>query len=178
MNRLFTLPVLIGTLLLVTTAEAAVPAYLGRYQSTPEDVAAIRQLTQDFHDALVAKNARQLSTLVFNSNILFASPASPEKVKTINDKQDVNFDGVAPGGFERFAEFVGTAPGAMEERFYDMKVVQDGHLGWVSFDFEFLQEGKVTNYGLETWVVLKTQGDKWKILSNIWSSHGAPKVGR
>jgi hypothetical protein len=52
---------------------------------------------------------------------------------------------------------------------------QDGHLAWASFDCEFLQDGKVTNYGLETWVLLKNQGDKWKILSNIWSSHGAPK---
>jgi hypothetical protein len=52
---------------------------------------------------------------------------------------------------------------------------RDGHLTWAGFDFEFLQDGKVTNYGLETWVPLKNQGDKSKILSNIWSSHGAPK---
>jgi hypothetical protein len=175
MSHLFKLPVLIGTLLLATTAEAADPAYIGRYQSTPADIAAIKQLTLDFHDALVAKNAPQLSTLVLNSNSLFASPASPAKVKVSNDKQDVNFDGVVPGGFERFAEFVGSTPGAIEERFYNMKVTQDGHLAWVSFDFEFLLDGKVTNYGLESWVVLKNQSDKWKILSNIWSSHGAPK---
>jgi hypothetical protein len=175
MSPLFKLPVSIGTLLLATTAAAADPAYIGHYQGTPQDVAAIKQLTQDFHDALVAKNARQLSTLVFNSNILFVSPASPEKVKAINDKQDVSFDGVAPGGFARFAEFVGSTPGAIEERFYNMKITQDGHLAWVSFDFEFLLDGKVTNYGLETWVVLKNQGDKWTILSNIWSSHGAPR---
>jgi hypothetical protein len=79
MNRLFKLPVLIGSLLLATTAEAADSAYIGHYQSTPADVAAIEQLTQDFRAALVAKNARQLSTLVFNSNILFASPASPKE---------------------------------------------------------------------------------------------------
>jgi hypothetical protein len=79
MNRLFELPVLIGTLLWATATAAADPAYIGRYQSTPEDVAAIRQLTQDFRDALVAKNARRLSTLVFNSNIMFASPASPKE---------------------------------------------------------------------------------------------------
>jgi hypothetical protein len=58
---------------------------------------------------------------------------------------------------------VGYHRGRRRFRPYNMKVVQDGHLGWV------------TNYGLETWVVLKNQGDKWKILSNIGSSHGAPR---
>jgi hypothetical protein len=57
MNRLFKLPVLIGSLLLATTAEAADSAYIGHYQSTPADVAAIEQLTQDFRAALVAKCA-------------------------------------------------------------------------------------------------------------------------
>ena len=59
MSPLFKLPVSIGTLLLATTAAAADPAYIGHYQGTPQDVAAIKQLTQDFHDALVAKNAGQ-----------------------------------------------------------------------------------------------------------------------
>jgi hypothetical protein len=175
MNRLFTAAVLTGAPLLATVAAAADPAYIGHYQSTAEDVNAIKQLTQDFRAALVAKDVRQLSTLVVGENILFASPASPEKVKMVNDKQDVNFDGVPVGGFGQFAQFVSTTPGAIEERFYNMQVVQDGHLAWVRFDFEFLLDTKVTNYGIETWQVLKTPGDKWKILSNIWSSHGAPK---
>ena len=43
------------------------------------------------------------------------------------------------------------------------------------FDFEFLQDSKVARYGVEAWQVLKTAGDKWKILSIVWSSHDAPK---
>ena len=175
MNRLFSLALLSGVLLLSTGAAAADPAYIGRYQSTPEDVNAIMQLTHDFHDALVAKNVRQLSTLMFRSNILFVSPASAERVKMLNEQKDVNFDGVPAAGFEQFAQFVSGTTGAIEEKFYNVKVVQDGHLAWVSFDFEFIQDAKVTNYGLETWQVLKTSGDKWKILSNVWSSHGAPR---
>jgi hypothetical protein len=32
----------------------------------------------------------------------------------------------------------------------------------------------VARYGVEAWQVLKTAGEKWKILSIVWSSHDAP----
>jgi len=54
-------------------------------------------------------------------------------------------------------------------------VTQDGHLAWVTFDFEFLQDSKVVNRGLEVWQVLHAADGKWKIMSVVWSSHGAPK---
>jgi hypothetical protein len=30
-------------------------------------------------------------------------------------------------------------------------------------------------YGVEAWQVVKTTGDKWKILSIVWSYHDAQK---
>ena len=49
------------------------------------------------------------------------------------------------------------------------------HLAWVIFDFEFVQDSKVARHGVEAWQVVKTTGDKWKILSIVWSSHDAPQ---
>jgi hypothetical protein len=175
MNRLINASVLSVTLLFCTVTFAADPAYIGRHQSTPEDVNAIMQLTKDFRAALVAKNVRQMSTLMLNSNILFASPASPQTVKRINEKEDVNFDGLPNGSYPRFAQFVAGTAGPVEEKFYNIKITQDGHVGWVMLDFEFVQDSKVANYGVEVWQVLKTAGDQWKILSIVWSSNGAPK---
>jgi hypothetical protein len=133
------------------------------------------QLTKDFRAAVTDKNVKQLSTLMFSSNILFASPASAATVKTINDKEDVNFDGVPSGGYGRFAQFVGSTRASLEERFYNINITQDGYLAWVIFDFEFVQDSKVARYGVEAWQVVKTTGNKWKILSVVWSSHDAPK---
>jgi len=175
MNRLINASGLTVTLLFSTAAFAEDPVYIGRHQSSSEDVNAIMQLTKDFRAALIDKNVKQLSTLMFSSNILFASPASAATVKMINDKEDVNFDGVPSGGYGRFAQFVGSTRGSIEEKFYNIKITQDGHLAWVIFDFEFVQDSKVARYGVEAWQVLKTAGEKWKILSIVWSSHDAPK---
>jgi hypothetical protein len=97
MNRLINASALTVALLFSTSAFAEDPAYIGRHQSTSEVVNAIMQLTKDFRAALIDKNVKQMSTLMFSSNILFASPASAATVKMINDKEDVNFDGVPSG---------------------------------------------------------------------------------
>jgi hypothetical protein len=175
MNRLIAASVLTVALLFSIAAFAEIPVYVGRHQSSPEDVNAIMQLTKDFRAAVTDKNVKQLSTLMFSSNILFASPASAATVKTINDKEDVNFDGVPSGGYGRFAQFLGSTRASLEERFYNINITQDGYLAWVIFDFEFVQDSKVARYGVEAWQVVKTTGDKWKILSVVWSSHDAPK---
>jgi hypothetical protein len=53
----------------------------------------------------------------------------------INDKEDVNFDGVPSGGYGRFAQFVRSTRGSIEEKFYNSKLTQDGHLAWVILGF-------------------------------------------
>jgi hypothetical protein len=175
MNRLISASALTVALLFAIAAFAENPVYIGRHQSNPEDVNAIMQLTKDFRAALMNKNVKQMSTLMFSANILFASPASAATVKMIKDKEDVNFDGVPSGGYGRFAQFVGSTKGSIDERFYNIQITQDGHLAWVIFDFEFVQDSKVARYGVEAWQVVKNTGDKWKILSVVWSSHDAPK---
>lgn len=48
-------------------------------------------------------------------------------------------------------------------------------MGWVMLDFEFLEGGRVENYGVETWQMLKTADDSWKIISVVWSSRGSSR---
>jgi hypothetical protein len=68
---------------------------------------------------------------------------------------------------------VGGAKKPIQEKFYNVKITQDGHVAWVVFDFEFLNDNVVSNYGVEAWQMYKTDG-KWKILSVVWTNRGAP----
>lgn len=166
---------LVACTLLAGSTHAEPGSHIGRRDSTPEDIAAITRVTQDFRTALSSKNAKLLSSLVLNGNILFDSPASPTRIKNVNDKLDVNFDGVQSGGYYGFAKFITESKLPVEEKFYNLKITQDGHVAWVMFDFEFVEDNKIENYGVETWQMLKNADGKWKILSVVWSSHGAPK---
>jgi len=154
---------------------AQTPSYVGKYEASEADSQAILKVTVDFRQALIGKDTRKLSGLLLNSKILFASPASPARVRKARSERDLHADGVAPAGAADFLNFIATSKVPIEERFHNIRITQDGHLAWVMFDFEFLEDGKVENHGIEAWQMLKTADESWKILSVVWSSRGAPK---
>lgn len=157
-------------------AQAQSTDHIGRYESTLSDKDAILQVTQDFRDALVNKDGKKLAALLLSPQILFSSPPSPNYVKKRQADGEPTFNGIDPKGAAGFIEFVATSKTPIEEKFYNIKVTQDGHVAWVSFDFEFLENNRIENYGLEAWQLLKTVDGSWKIFSVVWSSHGAPKT--
>lgn len=150
-------------------------SHIGKRHSTPEDLEQIQQVTQAFRAALINKDPKKLSGLLLNSKILFSSPASPTCSRKMQDTVDAGFDGVNAAGVLSFLDFIAKSPEPIEEKFYNINITQDGHLAWVTFDFEFLEGNRIENHGFEVWQMLKTADNSWKILSVVWSSHGAPK---
>lgn len=172
------LAILLLSFALATPALAAndtSAVHAARRASTPEDIKAINEVTNEFQNAMIAKDAMRLSRLMLNSNILFTSPPNAERVKNAREKLDVNFDGVNAGGYPSFAQFVADPKSAARENFYNVNITQDGHLAWVMFDFDFIEGGKVVNHGVEAWQLLKTGEGQWKIFSVVWTSKGTPK---
>jgi ketosteroid isomerase-like protein len=158
--------------ILATSAVQAgdAPSYIGRRASTPEDTQAIHKVIDDFQAAIRNKDTQLLSSLMQSPNILFTSPPPPAIIKKIREKNP-DFDGTNPGGLPRFIQFIGQAGHAYEEKFYNVQITQDGNLAWVMFDYEFVQDSKSTNHGVETWQLMKDVDGNWKILSVVWSQH-------
>jgi ketosteroid isomerase-like protein len=174
--RRFAIASVLASLLVCSAASAAdAPAYIGRYTSTPQDTQAINKVISDFQLAIKTKDRKLLSSLVLNSGILFDSPLSPEDIAWVNDKHDVSYNGIRAGGYGDFARFIGSAKEAIEEKFYNVKITQDGHVAWVMFDYEFVIDGKTQNYGIETWQMMKAADGKWKIASVMWTMNRLAK---
>lgn len=152
----------------------APPAYIGKHVSTAADTAAIRQVISDFQTAIRTHDVKLLSTLVLHSNILFDSPETPAVIAKVRDKFDASYDGLRSGGFHAFSRFIGQSKDALEEKFYDVKITQDNNVAWVMFDYEFVMNGKSTNYGVETWQMMQNAEGKWKIASVMWTTTFLP----
>lgn len=148
---------------------AAIHAQPPAPASNPDDIKAITQVTEEFQAAIIAKDAKRLSALVLNQQILFTSPATEAFVKKSRETMDVNDDGMDGGGYRAFARSIAGSKVPVQEKFYNVKITQDGHLAWVVFDYEFLADNKVTNFGVESWNMVKRDG-KWKIFSVVWST--------
>jgi ketosteroid isomerase-like protein len=152
-------------------AAADVPAYIGRHTSTPEDQREIAQVVADFQTALKTKNIRELASLMLNADIPWASPPPPEGIRKMREMHDPNANGVRAGGFHDFVRFIRASKVPVEERFYNVKITQDKHVAWVMFDYEFVEDGKAGNYGIETWQMMKNVDGKWKIASVWWTTN-------
>jgi ketosteroid isomerase-like protein len=132
------------------------------------DAAAIRQVVQQFQSALVAHDGKALGSLFLQDHDSWLSvfdDASYADVKA----HDPAARKVSRSTWQKFAEFVSTAPKPIEERFYNVRIETNGTVASVYFDFDFLIDGKVGNRGSETWQMVRAE-DGWKISSMLYSN--------
>lgn len=138
-------------------AAAPAPAAPSSRAATADDERAIRAVLAEFMAAIEAKSAERLGALVMDPHILFTSPGP-------------TFTGVSTGGFPGFLQFVTTTPDRIAERFRNVEITQDGDLAWALFDYEFVANDAVANYGVEAWQMLKRDG-RWRIFSVVWTQN-------
>lgn len=152
---------------------AVKPAYLKPAIGSASERQALLELCAQFQQAIREKDGKLLASLLLNDQIVFSSPASPELSRDIQAKTNPHFNGLTHNGALEFIRFITKSKVSVDEKFYDIHINQDKHLAWINFDFEFIENGKVVNYGQEHWQVLKTSSGQWKIFSVVWSSYGA-----
>ena len=63
---------------------------------------------------------------------------------------------------------------ASEEKFDNLRIDSDGEVAAVSFDYSFHSNGTMTNFGQESWMLLRT-GAGWRIASVVWSVRLPPQ---
>ncbi len=152
---------------LVSQARAQSPE--PKFNSNPEDITKIRGVVEEFRQDIIHKDGPALTKLVLNPNVLFHHINSQDEVNSAR-KKDAQFDGIGPSQMDGFAKFLATSKDRVEERFRNIEIRQDGPLGLVTLNYDFVVNDKVTNSGIEHWQVCKIDG-QWKILSVIWTSH-------
>lgn len=131
------------------------------------DVAAIRQVVQQFQSAIVAHDGKTLGNLFLPEHdswlSVFDTPTW-NKAKATNPAARK----VIRSTWQKFADYVQTSTGPVEERFYDVRIDTNGAVASVYFNFDFLSNGKVSNRGSESWQMVQTE-DGWKISSMLYS---------
>jgi ketosteroid isomerase-like protein len=165
---------LIAAVLAGTTASAAEqPSYIGQHASTPADTQAINKVMDDFKTAIKTKDVQLLTSLMVNESLLWASPPPPQVMKDFHAKHPEikGFPEGALRGFRGFRDFVASSKVPVEEKFYNVRITQDANLAWVMFDYEFVEDNRTSNYGVETWQMVKDADGQWKIASVFWSTH-------
>ena len=133
----------------------------------PLSVSAARRDHRSFGQDIIHKGGYALTKRMLNPDILFHHINSQEEVDSAR-KYNAQFDGVGLSQLDGFAKLLATSSDKLEETFHNIEIRQDGPLGLVTFNFDFVVNDKVTHSGVDHWQVCKIDG-QWKILSVAWT---------
>jgi hypothetical protein len=131
------------------------------------DVAAINQIVEQFKAAIIAHDGKALGSLFLQDHDSWLSVADAATFTAVRARNP-NAPKVLKGSWRQFADFIQADPKPVEERFYNVRIDTNGAVGSVYFDFDFLEDGKVTNRGSEAWQMVRAE-DGWKISSMLYS---------
>jgi hypothetical protein len=140
-----------------------------KFNSNADDLAKIQGVLEEFRQDIIRKDGYAITKLMLNSNVLFHQINTQEEIDSAR-KRNAQFDGIGPSQLDGFAKFLATSKDKLEEKFQNIGIRQDGPLGLVTFNYDFVINDKVTNSGIEVWQVCKIDG-QWKILSVTWTSY-------
>ncbi len=138
-----------------------------KFNSNGDDLTKIRGVLEEFRQDIIRKDGYALTKLVLNPDVLFHHTNTQEEIDSAR-KYNAQFDGIGPSQLDGFAKLLATSKDKLEERFRNIEIRQDGPLGLVTFNYDFVINDKVHHSGLEVWQVCKIDG-QWKILSVAWT---------
>ncbi|TBR36220.1 MULTISPECIES: nuclear transport factor 2 family protein [Dyella] len=126
----------------------------------------IQQVVDRFRTAIIQRDGETMRSLFIPGSSWFqAMDDASLKAVLAKEPKARRF---SSGDYEKFSQFVGSAKKPIEETFDHIRIETDGIIGTVWFDYTFLEAGKATNHGVETWQMIRTD-DGWKISAMLYS---------
>ena len=170
----FTSSVLFALTILISTASfaqsrsstesiEALPA------STASDTVDVQHLIDAYHEAVLTHDGSRLANLFIPQGSMWLNVLSDEAYARAKAKSPDAVK-VRVGSYTDFAKLVSTSKASFNPTHTHLQQNSDGTIASVYFDFVFLVDGKATNRGSETWVLVKG-ADGWRIAAITYSSN-------
>ncbi|AMP16672.1 nuclear transport factor 2 family protein [Collimonas pratensis] len=158
-----------AVLLLATTSLEArtAPSFLAHHHASPADRQAIEQVLAAYTSSLSSGDEKRFAALLLNEQIPFMASYAPGSSAA----------GEQPLDTRRYADFrlaVFASGKHFEQRFYNVRIEQDGELAQASLDFVTKEaNSQKGSYGWKTLQLLKVNG-AWKIASELYTAYALP----
>ncbi len=128
--------------------------------------AEVQQLVESFKNAILVKDGEAMRGMFLPGGswfrVLDRTSLAAVRAKTPEARQ------INPGSYEELVKRLETSPAALEETFDNVRIETDGTVGTVCFDYRFINDGKQTNHGMETWQLVR-ESNGWKISAMLYS---------
>ena len=159
----------------IATAASAVPppppAFAGRHEPTTEDRAAIELVLDTYRAAVKAGDEARFAGLLLSEHVPFMGVQAARLAKAPAGDLDI----------ARYADFRSAVFGTQqryEQRFDNVRILQDGAMAQVSLDFVTVDAGTDQGgYGWKTIELLKVAGH-WRIAAEFFTAYPLPPAAR
>lgn len=126
----------------------------------------IKQVMTEFLNCIKTKDSTKFYSLFHEDPVVWVGATKDRSYQKIllknpNEKQ------VFSDSYKKFMRMV-CKSSDMEERYDNVKIIEDGNIASANFDYSFWLKGKMLNWGKEIWTLIKSDG-KWKITSVSFS---------
>lgn len=155
----------VAAVTLGTSAALAAPA-------APADRAAIVALIVDFDVAIASKNPAAMAALFYERKIVWRATPKPATQAAVRRATGKDRPYAEDTGAHLFLADPQFAKIALRERFGPPAIDSDGQLASVNFNYALTMDDKVSNWGRETWQLVKVGAD-WRILGLLFSYEDA-----
>ncbi|MFA5966876.1 MAG: hypothetical protein WC804_22905 [Sphingomonas sp.] len=127
----------------------------------------INDVLERFRVAIIAKDRAALLALAINPQINLYAAIDAESLARARLKRP-QAKGSQVSIYAGFVDDIASAKANSEERFSRVRISTDGTVGQLYCDYQFLADGKVTNWGHESWLLIRTDAG-WRIAAIAYS---------
>jgi len=131
----------------------------------------IQHVVWQFKESIIQKDSATFNSLFHENPVVWigiVKNRSQQKRLEINPSNRKNY---FKDTYENFFRYI-MEKGGKEEKFEQIRIINDDVIASVSFNYSFREENTMTNWGSEYWQLIKAEG-KWKIVSIIYSYENA-----
>jgi len=125
------------------------------------------QLIKHFQQSIVEKDSVQFMGLFLHDSIPWIGISSA-KSWAFHKERRPDINQLEKGSCGGFIRSVVNYPGRIEEKMFNISIQLDEVMATLTFDYSFWKDQLPANWGKESWVILKTNG-QWKIAAVYYS---------
>jgi len=129
-----------------------------------QNVSNIHNIMAEFSTSIINKDVDKFMALFVEQEVSWVGVISEETHKLLTSKNSA-FSAQSRAKFESPSKFItdiAASPHNMREAFSNVVIKNDNNVATVTFDYEMYQNEFKKNWGQESWLLLKIDG-QWKI---------------
>ncbi|MEJ8803599.1 hypothetical protein [Pontibacter sp. H249] len=139
-------------------------------QSKPDkDKQQILEVVETFRKSIINKDSVSFNQLFLYDSIPWLGITDDKSMAFVR-KYYPDKKALDPSSYKDFIRFIVSTKGKVEEKFFNVEVVNDPLIASVTFDYSLWVDEKPQNWGKESWELMKVDGN-WKIFFVSYSGY-------